>query len=1075
MKISFLLWLSFFLCYYWACLDFSASLVSGHSVHCLQDQKLLLLQLKKSLKFNPIDSIKLVCWNESVPCSEWRGISWDEEGHVAGLDLSEESISGALDNSSTLFGLLYLSHLNLAFNHFNSAIPSGIRDLKNLTSLNLSTAGFVGQIPMEIAQLSRLTILDLSSFYSYFEESALKLESPNLEKLVQTLNEVRELYVDGINIALNGNEWGHALSSFLPHLQVLSMSSCNLSGPIHSSLKKLQNISIIRLYQNNLADAVPSFFAKLSNLTNLDLSSCNLRGRFANKIFQLQSLTSLDLSYNHGLQGSLPYFPQNRSLKTLILSMTNFSGALPSSISNLQQLSRLEISKCHFNGTLPDSMSNLTELTYLDLSFNNFTGTIPSFGMAKKLTNIDLSHNKLNGGVASAHFRGLEKLVSINLQNNFLNGSIPVYLFFLPLLQSIEFSGNHLSQGQLHAISNVPYSKLQVLDLSSNCLRGPIPKFIFDLKGLKVLQLSSNKFNGTLWLDKFERLQNLTTLDLSNNNLSIDANVRNANQLSFPNMTSLMLASCNLRQFPSFLRNSSRLTYLDLSDKGIVEKIPKWIWELGYLGQLNLSHNSMWEIERTPQTFISKNLFVLDLHYNYLQGTLPAFPPVASYLDFSYNKFSSVIPPDIGNYLSNTYFLSLSHNAVYGRIPTSICNASYLQVLDLSYNNFSGGIPHCLAISKTLGVLNLGKNNLSGNIPDTFQASCTLRTLDLSSNNLQGPISKSLSHCTILEVLDIGNNKINDEFPCLLKTIPTLQVMVLRRNNFHGHIGCPNMKRMIWKMLKIVDLALNNFNGMLPGECFQTWKAMILDNNQTSPKANQIDFNFFRFSQLNYQDQVIVTMKGREITFIKILTVFTFIDLSSNRIEGSIPQEMMDFTALIGLNLSNNNLTGPIPSSMWKLKQLESLDLSNNYFTGEIPSELASLSFLSYLNLSDNHLVGKIPTGTQLQTFDATSFQGNDGLYGPPLTQSPQNGPQGLMPPPTSANNHAIDFEFIKGLELGVIFGLGIIIGPLFFWRRWTIRYWKCVDFILCSIFSQIYVDYQRREGQWITVLRWSH
>ncbi|KAK4268560.1 hypothetical protein QN277_025202 [Acacia crassicarpa] len=1076
MKISFLLWLSFLFCYYWVCLSFSVSLVSGHSVHCLQDQKLLLLQLKKNLKFNPTASIKLVCWNESVPCSEWRGVSWDEEGHVAGLDLSEESIFGGLDNSSTLFSLQYLSHLNLAFNNFNSAIPSSIRDLKNLTSLNLSSASFVDQIPMEIALLTRLTILDLStSYYLTGSDSALKLENPNLEKLVQTLSEVRELYLDGINVALDGNEWGHTLSYFLPYLQVLSMSRCNLSGPIHSSLKKLQNVSIIHLAGNNLSAAVPSFFAKFSNLTNLDLNFCNLRGRFANKIFQLQSLTSLDMSYNHDLQGSLPYFPQNRSLKTLILSLTSFSGALPGSISNLRQLSRLEISKCQFNGTLPDSMSNLTELTYLDLSFNNFTGTIPSFGKAKKLTHIDLSHNKLNGEVTSAHFKGLEKLVSIDLQNNFLNGSIPLSLFWLPLLQSIQLSDNHLSQGQLDTISNVPSSTLQVLDLSSNYLRGPIPEFIFDLKGLKVLQLSSNKFNGTLQLDKFERLRNLTTLGLSNNNLSIDANVRNANQLSFPHMTNLMLASCNLRQFPGFLKNMSKLTNLDLSNNGIAEKIPKWIWELGYLCELNLSHNSMREIERTPQTFISNNLSMLDLHDNCLQGTLPTFPPVASYLDYSYNKFISIIPPDIGNYLSNTIFLSLSHNALYEGIPDSICNASFLQVLDLSNNNFSGVIPHCLTKSKTLGVLNLRKNKISANIPDTFQASCTLQTLDLSSNNLQGPIPKSLSHCNTLEVLDIGNNKINDQFPCLLKTIPTLRVMVLRRNNFQGPIRCPNMKRMIWKMLQIVDLAFNNFSGMLPEEFFQTWKAMMLDKNQTVSKANQIDFTFFRFSQLNYQNRVIVTMKGREMAFTKILTVFTSIDFSSNHFEGPISQEMMDFTALIGLNLSNNNLTGRIPSSMWKLQQLESLDLSNNSFTGEIPSQLASLSFLSYLNLSHNHLVGKIPTGTQLQTFDASSFQGNDGLYGPPLTQSPNNGPQGPMPPTSSANNQAIGFEFIKGLELGVIFGLGIIIGPLFFWRRWTIRYWRCVDSILCSIFPQIYVDYQRREGQWITVLRRSH
>lgn len=1059
MRISFLLWLPFFFCYYRACISFNFYLVSGYSVHCLEDQKLLLLQLKKNLKFNPIDSSKLVFWNESSPCSEWRGVSWDEEGHVAGLDLTEESISGGLDNSSTLFSLQYLKHLNLAFNNFSSVIPSRIKDLKSLTSLNLSSAGFVDQTPKEIAQLTRLTILDLSTSY-YLGESALKLENPNLVQLVQNLSEIKELYLDGINIALRGNEWGHALSSFLPHLQVLSMSSCNLSGPIDSSLQILRNLSIIRLDLNYLSAPMPDFFTNFSNLTQLYLSSCNLSGRFPNKIFQIQSLTSLDLSYNDGLQGSLLDFPQNVSLQTLILSITNFSGALPNSIGNLRQLSRLDISRCQFNGTLPDSMSNLTELTYLDLSSNHFTGPIPPFGMAKKLTHIDLSDNKLQGRISSAHFKGLDMLVRIDLQNNILNGSIPMSLFSHPSLQSIELFNNHF-QGQLDAISNVSSSMLQVLDLSSNYLEGPVPEFIFSLRGLKVLQLSSNKFNGTIRLDICQRLQNLTTLDLSNNNLSIDTNVKNANGLSFPNMmTSLKLASCNLKRFPSFLRNLSKLTNLDLSNNAIEDKIPYWIWELDHLGQLNLSHNLFHEREIIPYNFSSQsNLVVIDLHDNNLQGTLPTFPPFASYLDYSHNEFSSVIPPDIGNYMSFTNFLSLSYNALYERIPVSICNASNLQVLDLSYNNFSEVIPHCLAKIETLGVLNLGNNNLCGNIPDTFQT-CALKTLDLSSNNLQGPIPRSLPNCTTLEVLDIGNNRIDDGFPCLLKTIPTIRVMVLRRNNFHGPIGCPNMKRKIWKMLQIVDLAFNRFNGKLPGECFRTWKAMMLDENQKESNAIQIQFEFFKYGHLNYQDRVIVTMKGLEMTLTKILTVFTSIDFSSNQIEGSIPEQMMDFTALHGLNLSNNYLSGHVPSFMGKLQQLESFDLSNNSFTGEIPQQLSNLSFLSVLNLSYNHLVGSIPLGTQLQSFDASSFDNNQGLCGPPLPEKCSKDESSISTNPSTSAVYAdsgveFDRQFVfTGVGFGV--GSGLVVALLMFWdkgRSWSNNK---IDKILLLILTKI-------------------
>ena len=200
--MSSLVWLSFLFCYYLACICLSVPLVSGHAVPCLEDQKLLLLQLKEELKFKSSDSNKLVFWNDSSPCGEWKGVSWDEEGHVAALDLSQESIYGGLDNSSTLFSLQHLKHVNLAFNNINFVIPTKMINLKSLTSLNLSKTGFVGQIPMEIAQLTRLTILDLSSLY-LLGGSALTLESPNMVKLVQNLSEVRELYLDGISLSLN--------------------------------------------------------------------------------------------------------------------------------------------------------------------------------------------------------------------------------------------------------------------------------------------------------------------------------------------------------------------------------------------------------------------------------------------------------------------------------------------------------------------------------------------------------------------------------------------------------------------------------------------------------------------------------------------------------------------------------------------------------------------------------------------------------------------------------------------------------------------------------------------------------
>ena len=101
-----------------------------------------------------------------------------------------------------------------------------------------------------------------------------------------------------------------------------------------------------------------------------------------------------------------------------------------------------------------------------------------------------------------------------------------------------------------------------------------------------------------------------------------------------------------------------------------------------------------------------------------------------------------------------------------------------------------------------------------------------------------------------------------------------------------------------------------------------------------------------------YQDAIAIFIKGLERELVKILTLFTLIDLSCNNLDGPIPEEIEVLKLLYVLNLSHNAFTGRIPPSLGKLSKLESLDLSVNKLTGGIPMQLAdSLTFLSVINL----------------------------------------------------------------------------------------------------------------------------
>ncbi|CAJ1807798.1 unnamed protein product [Sphenostylis stenocarpa] len=1079
---------------------------------CLDHEQFLLVQLKKNLVFNSATSKKLAHWNQSSNCCQWSGVTCSM-GHVIGLDLSEEYISGGLNNSS-LFKLEYLLNLNLAYNDFNSSIPLKFEKLKNLRSLNLSKAGFHGQIPVQISHLTNLTALDLST--SLASQHFFKLQRPNISMFLQNLTKLTDLYLDGVRVSARGKEWCHALSS-LQKLKVLSMSSCDILGPIDSSFAMLQGLSVIRLNLNSISSPVPEFFANFSNLNVLELSSCRLSGNFPEGIFQIQTLNVLDISTNKDLNGVLPNFQEDAVLHTMNLSNTNFSGKLPGSISNLKQLSMLDLSNCQFIETLPISMSELSQLVYLDLSYNKFSGSLPSFNMAKNLRYLSLLHNNLTGTIATAHFEGLENLLIINLGDNSLNGKFPVSLFTLPSLQELTLSHNGF-YGPLDEFSNVSSSKLQFIDLSSNSLQGPIPVSIFHLEGLRFLQLSANQFNGTIALHMIQRLQSLHTLGLSHNKLSIDMTFIDDDDdgiSSFPSMKYLLLGSCNLGEFPGFLRNHPQLHALDLSNNRIHGIIPNWIWRFDTLVYLNLSNNFLTTMEG-PFDNLNSNLYILDLHSNQLLGSIPTYTKYAVHLDYSNNKFSTA-PLDLDKYMPFVYFLSLSNNSFEGKIPEAFCNFSYLRLLDLSYNSFNDFIPMCLMTrNSTLRVLNLAGNKLQGSISDTISSSCNLRFLNLNENLLGGVIPNSLANCQSLQVLNLGNNHFSDKFPCFLRNISTLRVLILRSNNLSGPISCPHSTTN-WEMVHIVDLANNNFTGILPGALLKSWTKMVGNQTESHEEYGTLFFDMFDnhdnmrynnlFSVINkflviklykllatepytvadhifayyvtsnqfggrYLDSVTIVYKANQMKWIKIPTTFTSLDLSSNHFQGPIPLELATLRALHILNLSHNAFSSYIPSSIGNLVNLEAMDLSNNNLRGEIPPAIVNLNFLACLNLSYNHLLGKIPTGGQMLTFEASSFRGNEGLCGPPM-KACSNGRGGDSPPtPVYEMHGSIELNFIS-VELGFIFGLGIFIIPLMFLKRWRVLYWHVVDNFLQRVVPQLDFAYEHHGGQRFKSLRW--
>ena len=91
------------------------------------------------------------------------------------------------------------------------------------------------------------------------------------------------------------------------------------------------------------------------------------------------------------------------------------------------------------------------------------------------------------------------------------------------------------------------------------------------------------------------------------------------------------------------------------------------------------------------------------------------------------------------------------------------------------------------------------------------------------------------------------------------------------------------------------------------------------------------------------------------------LTALTYLDLSINQLTGSIPSTLGNLSNLSQLYLHRNQLSGAIPATLGALENLAELLLFRNQLTGSLPPELGQLTNLQELWLFVNELSGEIP------------------------------------------------------------------------------------------------------------------
>ncbi|XP_030958439.1 receptor-like protein 9DC3 [Quercus lobata] len=573
----------------------------------------------------------------------------------------------------------------------------------------------------------------------------------------------------------------------------------------------------------------------------------------------------------------------------------------------------------------------------------------------------------------------------------------------LTLLEDLDLSRVSISSTVPNIFATM--SNLRSLYLFDCGMYGDFPKGIFMLPNLRILDVNHNEdLNGSwpdfqYWRSPLEQSINFSSeLPSSKGNLS--------------SLIALEMPSCNLLgSIPSSIGNLTNLIYLDLSNNILVGNIPSSIENFIQLGLLCLHNNHLTGL--IPSRLANLTLLIiLDMSYNQLTSPIPLGLrklTLLNELGLAGNEFEGKFPIFIFN-LRNLNFLDISNNYLGG--IKWICNMTFLHVLDVSNNNFNGSLPECL------------HNMFSGS---------KLRMISLRGNKFQGLLPRSLANCTMLEAFDVSNNQFSDTFLSWLENLPNLEILILRSNQFYGKILESPETNYEFPNLRILDLSYNIFTGNLPLNSFRNWNALKLDKHDhplTYIHEKQY-FNVGTHRLYYYYDYSMkITNKGMDTVYNKAQHFFRAIDMSSNRFVGEIPKSIGDLKELNMLNLSNNFLTRHIPVSLGNLTQLESLDFSQNRLSGEIPPQLTQLTFLEWFNVSHNYLSGSIPEGNQFNTFETSSFEGNLGLCGNPLSKKCWD--FGSSPAVFDRSLDSPGFHFEFGWKIVFVgYGFGFIVGVI--------------------------------------------
>lgn len=262
-------------------------------------------------------------WLSDGDACSWHGIECNANGHVTGIDLENNQLSGSLTQELAILA-------------------------DSLVTLDLTT----NQIYMEgnmyhiFEPLTSLETLLLDNNYM--------VSDTGLPKQFKKLHKLQKLRMSYNLLSGALEQDGHHVLTHMGELTHLELESNFLTGRIPAAIPEMTNLMYLYLRRNNMEFNL-NFLknAKFADLFALWLDTNTITGSIPTEIGNFKGLTSLSITN-----------------ATLI-------GAIPSEMGELTDLRRLWLYSNKLTGKIPHQMNRCTALEVLELHNNDLTGSMP--------------------------------------------------------------------------------------------------------------------------------------------------------------------------------------------------------------------------------------------------------------------------------------------------------------------------------------------------------------------------------------------------------------------------------------------------------------------------------------------------------------------------------------------------------------------------------------------------------------------------------------------------------------------------------------------------------------------------